>query len=137
MAMDLEILKVLCILANTIIIVSMDRHVHEVQTSSDGRCDCHLNSAFTMYELIHAGMQQGMLSPGLVPPPGPGPSPLPHFGTAFGSWESPPYSPTSYRQYPASGIPHHSSIVSVHTHNNITHVASSPDSSQFTVHTLL
>ena len=49
------------------------------------------------------GMHQGMLSPGLVPQPGP--SPLPHFGTAFGSWESPPYSPTSYRQFPTPGTP--------------------------------
>lgn len=47
------------------------------------------------------GMHQGMLSPGIIPPPGP--SPLPHFSTAFGSWESPPYSPTSYRQLPAAG----------------------------------
>ena len=58
-----------------------------------------------MYDLIRAGMHQSMLSPGLVPPPGP--SPLPHFGTAFGCWESPPYSPTSYRQFQTSGTPHH------------------------------
>ena len=57
----------------------------------------------SLHSLIHAGMHQGMLSPGLVPPPGP--SPLPHFGTAFGSWESPPYSPTSYRQFPTPGTP--------------------------------
>lgn len=75
--------------------------LHNVQTSTDGHCNCHLNSAFMMYDVILTGMHQGMLSPGLVPPPGP--SPLPHFGTAFGSWESPPYSPTSYRQFPTSG----------------------------------
>ena len=46
------------------------------------------------------GMSQGMISPGLAPP---GPSPLPQFGAAFGSWDSPPYSPNSYRQHPVTG----------------------------------
>ena len=47
------------------------------------------------------GMNPGMISPGMCPP---GPSPLPHFGAAFGRWESPSYSSTSYRHHPATGI---------------------------------
>ena len=56
-------------------------------------------------------MQQSMLSPSGIPQAGP--SPLPQFNTAFGSWESPPYSPVStYKpQLPNSG----KSIVGVYT----------------------
>ena len=81
--------------------------LYDVQPSTGAHVDYHLHSSFTLYDLIppphYAGMHQGMLSPGLAPPPGP--SPLPHFGTAFGSWELPPYSPTSYRQFPTPGTP--------------------------------
>lgn len=47
-------------------------------------------------------MQQSMLSPSMQPP---GPSPLPQFNTAFGNWESPPYSPAAmYKPHlPSSG----------------------------------
>lgn len=77
-------------------------------------CSCLLSTCSNWFSPFHAGIPQGMISPGIVPPPGP--SPLPHFGTAFGNWESPPFSPNSYRQLPAPGTDWHICLAYVPTY---------------------